>query len=183
MKKIFFTCTLFALANIVLAQDLTYTVINTATGLNTGSVDLSVSGGVAPFTFSWSGPSGFTATTEDIGGLFYGNYTVTVTDKYCGIAVVTVFVDNDIASHIDENNSYSISVFPNPGGGQVSLVFGKALNNATFKLVNIAGQTVLEEREIDGSSFLFNVSGQAAGIYFIELNNAGTVSRTRFVKN
>ena len=173
---ILFSCGAFA-------SDLTYSVINTTTGMFTGSIDLSVSGGVAPFTYSWSGPSGFTATTEDLSGLEYGNYTVTVTDKYCGIAVITILVDNDVASNVDENNFNPISVFPNPATGFVNLVSGKPLNDATFKIINLAGQIIMEKKEITGNIFAFDVSEQAAGIYFIEINNSGNVSRTRFVKN
>ncbi len=45
-----------------------------------GSIDLEVIGGVAPFSFAWTGPGGYTATTEDIDNLPAGNYTVMVTD-------------------------------------------------------------------------------------------------------
>ena len=45
-------------------------------GFATGSIDLSVSGGVGPYTYAWSN----TATTEDINSLAAGTYTVTVTD-------------------------------------------------------------------------------------------------------
>lgn len=168
---------------VAFAGDLTFTVINTTPSLSTGSIDLSVAGGVAPFAYNWTGPSGFTATTEDITGLAYGNYTVTVTDKYCGIATITIFVDNDLASNITENNLNPISVFPNPANGQVSLTSGKPLTDASFKLMTVAGQMVMEKKEIAGSTFNFDVSEQAAGIYFIEINNAGVISRTRFVKN
>lgn len=183
MKKITLSLILFLFVGGAFASDLTYSVINTITSTSTGSIDLSVTGGVATFTYSWTGPSGFTATTEDITGLAYGNYTVTVTDKYCGIATITVFVDNDVASKIDENNFNPISVFPNPTTGQVSLTSGKQLTDASFKLINVAGQVVVEKKKIAGSTFNFDVSEQASGIYFIEINNAGTVSRTRFVKN
>ena len=30
------------------------------------AIDLTMSGGVAPYTFTWSGPNGYTANTEDI---------------------------------------------------------------------------------------------------------------------
>lgn len=183
IKKLTSTLFLALFVGAVSAADLTYTVINTTTGGFTGSIDLSVSGGIAPFTYSWSGPSGFTATTEDITGLEYGNYTVTVTDKYCGIATITVFVDNDLASGINENNINPITVFPNPASGYVNLVSRKPLNGATFRLMNLAGQVVFEKQEIGGNNFVFDVSEQPSGIYFIEVNNAGTLSRTRFVKN
>ena len=45
-------------------------------GFNNGSIDLSVTGGLAPYGYSWSDG----ATTEDISGLAEGTYTVNVTD-------------------------------------------------------------------------------------------------------
>lgn len=47
---------------------------------NDGSIDLTVSGGIQPFTYSWTGP-GFTANTEDVSNLIQGNYVVVVTDS------------------------------------------------------------------------------------------------------
>ncbi|RZS98987.1 T9SS type A sorting domain-containing protein [Aquimarina brevivitae] len=49
-------------------------------GQNTGAVDITVSGGNGGYTYSWSGPNGFTATTEDISNIPAGTYTLTVQD-------------------------------------------------------------------------------------------------------
>lgn len=49
-------------------------------GDNSGAVNISLTGGTAPFNYAWSGPSGFVATTQDISGLAAGTYNVTVTD-------------------------------------------------------------------------------------------------------
>ncbi len=45
-------------------------------GGNNGAVDLTVSGGVTPYTYAWSN----SATTQDLANLTAGTYTVTVTD-------------------------------------------------------------------------------------------------------
>jgi len=51
-------------------------VSNENCGNSDGSIDITVSGGTLPYTFSWdNGP-----TTEDISGLTSGSYTVTITD-------------------------------------------------------------------------------------------------------
>lgn len=46
-----------------------------------GSIDQSVSGGTSPYTHSWIGPNGFTASSDDIAGLSSGTYTYVVTDQ------------------------------------------------------------------------------------------------------
>src|SRR5690606_40327988 len=48
-------------------------------GGNYGPVNLTVTGGTAPYSYSWTG-SGFSSDQKDISGLTAGNYTVTVTD-------------------------------------------------------------------------------------------------------
>lgn len=48
----------------------------TCFGLNNGSINISVDGGVPNYSFQWSNGSG----TEDISGLIAGVYTLTITD-------------------------------------------------------------------------------------------------------
>lgn len=54
---------------------LSFAITNTTNGLNNGAIDLSVSGGTAPFTYLWSNG----ASTQDLANLAAGTYYVTVT--------------------------------------------------------------------------------------------------------
>ena len=56
-------------------------IVGAASSGNNGSVDLTVSGGTAPYTFVWTGPSAFSASTEDVSGLAEGTYHVTIFDN------------------------------------------------------------------------------------------------------
>ncbi|HNW90697.1 MAG TPA: cadherin-like domain-containing protein, partial [Bacteroidales bacterium] len=45
-----------------------------------GEIDLTITGGTGPFSYSWTGPNGFLSANQDISGLIAGTYHVTVTD-------------------------------------------------------------------------------------------------------
>ena len=67
----------------------TVTTDVTCNGGSDGSIDVTVTGGVGPYSFAWTGPNGFTATTEDITDLEAGNYSLTVTDANSCVLVFT----------------------------------------------------------------------------------------------
>ncbi|MBI2729439.1 MAG: T9SS type A sorting domain-containing protein [Sphingobacteriales bacterium] len=47
---------------------------------STGAINLTPGGGTGVFSFSWTGPNGFKASTEDISNVKAGAYSVTITD-------------------------------------------------------------------------------------------------------
>ena len=85
-------------------------------GANDGSIDLTISGGTPGYTFSWTGPGGFTAATEDISGLAPGTYTVTITDT-TGVCVInqpytiTEPTALGLTSIVSDYNGFQISGF------------------------------------------------------------------------
>lgn len=47
---------------------------------NTGEISIDPTGGLAPFTFGWTGPNGFASNQSAISNLTVGDYTLTLTD-------------------------------------------------------------------------------------------------------
>ena len=93
------------------------TPVNTG---NDGAVNLTVTGGTPPYTYSWVGPNGFMATTEDITGLNAGGqYCVTVMDARGCTATDCATVNNVLrinsslitdACFGEDNGAISLSV-------------------------------------------------------------------------
>lgn len=96
-------------------------------GLSNGAIDLAPTGGNPPYNFSWTGPSAFTAATEDVTGLAGGTYNVTIThDASCSVDT-SIFVPEEnqfqiyisnvehISCHGASDGSASVSV-ENPTG-------------------------------------------------------------------
>ena len=50
-------------------------------GDSTGAITVNVVGGTAPYTYAWSGPNGFTSTTQNLAAIFAGTYTLIITDN------------------------------------------------------------------------------------------------------
>jgi parallel beta-helix repeat protein len=62
-------------------------------GTSTGSIDLTVSDGTAPYTFAWTRTGGgFSAMTEDLANIPAGEYSVLVTDANGITATLTVTI-------------------------------------------------------------------------------------------
>lgn len=60
-------------------------------GMNDGSIDISISGGIPPYTYAWN--TG--ATSQDLSGLSGGTYTVLVTDVTGCTQVYEIFIGTD----------------------------------------------------------------------------------------
>lgn len=72
-------------------------------GLNVGSIDsLTVSGGTAPYTYSWSNGTSVIADSLNIDNLAAGNYTLTVSDfNLCQVSVGPIPIYGTNALQID----------------------------------------------------------------------------------
>ncbi len=86
----------------------------TAPAYNDGAIDLTVTGGKAPYGFDWStDPPGFTSGDQDISGLTARKYIVTVTDDYgCEAVIDTILTlppQLTVDTLISNYNGFSVS--------------------------------------------------------------------------
>lgn len=93
---------------------------------STGYIDLTVTGGVAPIKYIWSGPYEFESQSQDIADIPAGEYTVTITDATgCFIVQTYTITENEPITaeyqitqpDCNENNG---SIVVNLSGGEVS---------------------------------------------------------------
>ncbi|MGY8989324.1 MAG: SprB repeat-containing protein, partial [Flavobacteriales bacterium] len=62
-------------------------------GGNDGAIYISPNGGGGNYTYNWSGPSSYSSVNEDIIGLYFGDYIITVTNSANCSQSDTIFVD------------------------------------------------------------------------------------------
>ncbi|MBP5994765.1 MAG: gliding motility-associated C-terminal domain-containing protein [Crocinitomicaceae bacterium] len=82
-------------------------------GYSTGSINVSVSGGTAPYTYSWSNA----ATIEDLANLPIGSYTLIVSDNNDCMDTITAVIDNPANGLNITSVVNNVSCFGGANGG------------------------------------------------------------------
>jgi hypothetical protein len=132
MKSIFTTIFLVIFSSVIWAANLTATTSSTGTGLKTGKINLTITGGFAPYTIVWTGPGGYSSGKLNPDSLAAGTYCVTVTDQYCGVAKLCVTVTEQ--SSINEIALSKTKIYPNPFTRKLSVELDEQLKSQKVNL-------------------------------------------------
>lgn len=144
---------------------------------NDGTVTLTVSGGNTPFTYNWTGPNSFTATTQNLTGLAAGTYDVTVTDANGCSTTAQVTISSQVG--ITENNGLSFDVYPNPTNGMITIKTNtNGLN--TIRIMDATGNLVMS-KDNTSQTTVMDISHLSNGIYFIQIKNDNTIKTSKIV--
>jgi len=135
---------------------------------NDGSINLTATGGTGTLDYAWTGPGGFTATTQDISGLAAGDYSVTITDDNGCSIVVDVTVDSQLG--LSDEQTVNWSIYPNPTNGNLFIISSEINDeNTTLVLTDVTGRIIMSENIIDTKQSVFNLSSLANGTYYLNI--------------
>ena len=158
---------------------------------NLGMIDLTVNGGTANYTYSWSND----ATSEDLFNLNVGYYEVTVLDANNCSAVIgatisssitavghTESVDATITDNVatineDQLLDFEMNVYPNPAT-DAAIVSWTGIEVNKMYIQNMNGQIVYEQVATT-NQMKVNVSDLSAGVYLVVLETSANQHITK----
>ncbi|MFN3917895.1 MAG: T9SS type A sorting domain-containing protein [Flavobacteriales bacterium] len=144
---------------------------------NDGSIDLTVMGGTAPYSFSWTDGGAFSSTDEDLSGLSAGTYEVTITDDNGCTTTLQVIVGTIVG--ITEINLIEFNLFPNPANDLYTI---SVSTSGTLEVYGNNGQLVSTE-SIESGKTTKDVHQLATGVYTIRFVTENGVAVKRLVVN
>lgn len=159
----------------------TQTTVNVATTLNAGVLSASQNGaqyqwldcgnGNAPIAGQTA--QTFTPTTN-------GNYAVKVTLNGC-TDTSTCVVYNSVG--LEDYSDVAIQLYPNPTSGMVTVAFGVEILVQAMNVTDLTGRLVRVEQAFTASSINIDLSKEAHGIYFMNIQIGGKTQTMKITKN
>ncbi|MDI1355193.1 MAG: T9SS type A sorting domain-containing protein [bacterium] len=143
-----------------------------------GSINITINGGVGPYTFNWSNG----ATTEDISGLNPGTYMVTIIDANGCTSSMTFNVDNLTGISGGQITANMVKLYPNPANDFLTIE-ANGYRIDKVEVINLLGQTVIENT-VNLATAELNVSDLTSGTYFVKVtvNNNSVTKKVNIAK-
>lgn len=132
-----------------------------------GSVTITPTGGVAPYTYAWN--NGLTTATAS--GLTYGSYIVRVSDSRGCYSYQNAFVGMTTGIETPEATTFRLA--PNPSN---ELVFFQPKSDLAgdfaITVRNTVGQVIYQTQRNNNQTFTIPTHTWAAGLYLVEMQHA-----------
>jgi hypothetical protein len=160
---------------------ITQTTVNTSTSVSGITITASQNGAQYQWLNCGTGNSPIAgATAQSFTPTANGSYAVTVTTNGCSATSACVNITN---LGIDDLNFEDVSVYPNPTNGKITVSFSKEVNLTSFVIRDVTGRLIREEKPQTTSGITFDISAEAQGVYFLNIEVGGATKSFKVIKN
>ncbi len=160
------------------------TVTQTTLNLNTTMAGTTISSAQGTATYQWINCATNTPISGAVSQSFIpsanGSYAVIVTRNGCTDTSACVNISN---LGIDDLNFEDVSVYPNPSNGKITVSFNKEVNLKSFVIRDVTGRLIREEKPQTTSGITFDISTEAQGVYFLNIEVGGSTQSFKLIKN
>jgi hypothetical protein len=159
---------------------ITGTVTNVTNGSD-GAVDVAVTGGSAPYTYTWDNA----ASTEDIANLDSGTYVLVVTDNNGCTETATFTVSGAVGINAIALEA-AVSVYPNPATSSLSIVITlPEVAGVSVKVFDMKGSLVetLNGPALQNHNLSLDVTTWAEGVYNVTITTQNQTITKRISVN
>ena len=162
-------------------QEDTYTVTEpsalqvTIASAQTYILNATVSGGTAPYQYSWresSLPNTHLAGTNSYTVGVNGDYYVIVTDAN-GCQTNSNSISFNEPTAVIDLDDLDINIYPNPFKEETTVDFGRVIRTADLRIYDVLGKLLNEYEIKDKNKFILEREDKVNGIYFMEIEIDG----------
>lgn len=161
------------------------TVIN-VNGETGGSIEITVTGGVPPYEYSWSSDNMGVSEDEDPSGLPVGEYQVFVLDANGCVAAASGFTIISQTTAVISQKLLKSKVYPNPVKEwlilELDAIQGLKIESIEINKVQGMQAVRINQIESDNSNYRIAVEHLSPGIYLLEIQTDQGVRIEKFIK-
>ncbi|RTY83336.1 T9SS type B sorting domain-containing protein [Flavobacterium sp. ZB4P23] len=147
-------------------------------GASDGAINVTVTGGSGAYTYLWSGPSGFSASSQDISLVPAGAYSLTINDGLCNPVILNFTLTAPLALLIQEDTAAQINVlcFGYLTGAIKVDVTQQSVGPYDY-LLTLQGSGTINSI-VDSAATTYTFTGLGVGIYDIKITDANGSVKT-----